>query len=52
MIGVSLWSKNLARLTLFCVQHGQHRAEYGDASMMSHSLLSENSAYNCVQLLS
>ena len=44
MMGLSLWSKNLAKLTLFCVQHGQHRAGCGDASMMGLSLWSENSA--------
>ena len=44
MMGLSLWSKNLAKLTLFCVQHGPHREECGDASMMGLSLWSENSA--------
>ena len=43
MMGLSLWSENLAKLTLFCVQHGQHRAGCGDASMMGVSLWSENS---------
>ena len=44
MMGLSLWSENSAKLTLFCVQHGQHRAGCGDASMMGLSLWSENSA--------
>ena len=44
MMGLSLWSENLAKLTLFCLQHGQHREECGDASMMGLSLWSENSA--------
>ena len=44
MIGLSLWSENLAKLTLFCVQHGQHRAGCGNASMMALSLWSENLA--------
>ena len=40
---LSLWSENSIKLTLFCVQHGQHRAGCGDASMMGLSLWSENS---------
>ena len=44
MMGLSLWSENLANTTLLCVQHGQHKAGCGDASMMSLSYLSENSA--------
>ena len=44
MIGLSLWSENPAKLTLFCVKHGQHRAGCGDASMMGLYHWSENSA--------
>ena len=44
MMSLSLWSENLAKLTLFCVQHEQHRAGCGDASRMSLSLWSENLA--------
>ena len=44
MMGRSLWSENSVKLTLFCVQQGQHRAGCGDASMMGLSLWSENSA--------
>ena len=42
MMGLSLWIENSAKVTLFCVQHGQHRAGCGDASMMGLSLWSEN----------
>ena len=44
MMGLLLWSENLVKLILFCVQHGQHRAGCGDASMMGIYLWSENSA--------
>ena len=44
MMGLLLWSENLVKLILFCVQHGQHRAGCGDASMMGLFLWSENSA--------
>ena len=44
MMGIYLWSENSAKLTLLCVQHGQHTAGCGDASMMGLSLWSENSA--------
>ena len=44
MMGIYLWSENSAKLTLLCVQHGQHTAGYEDASMMGLSLWSENSA--------
>ena len=42
-MGLSLWSENSAKVTLFCVQHGQHRAGCGGASMMGLSFWSENS---------
>ena len=41
-MGLSLWSQNLAKLTLFCVQHRQHRVGCGDASIMGLSLWSDN----------
>ena len=44
MMGLLLWSENLAKLTLFSVKHGQHRAGCGDACMMGLFLWSENSA--------
>ena len=44
MMGIYIWSGNSAKLTLLCVQHGQHRAGCGDASMMGLSLWSENSS--------
>ena len=43
MMGLSLWSENSAKLTLFHVQNRQHRAGCGDASIMGLSLWSENS---------
>ena len=42
MMGIYLWSENLAKLTLLCLQHGQHTAGCGDTSMMGLSLWSEN----------
>ena len=44
MMGIYLWSEYLAKLTLLCLQHGQHTAGCGDTSMMGLSLWSENSA--------
>ena len=44
MMGIYLWSENLAKLTLLCLQRGQHTAGCGDTSMMGLSLWSENSA--------
>ena len=56
MIGLSLWSDNSAKLTLFCVQHGQHTADVAETEELAEHDPGEqegntNNTYQGVRML-